>query len=208
MTNLGLPYSQQAIKTAFETEFSLVYTFFNDIPDDIFFAAPPDIWSPADNLVHLIKSCSPVIMALNLPKAIIKVRFGKAKHASRTVQEIRSVYVEGALVGGAVAGDAFLPKINEETPAERQRILSKWQDKGADLDSALTKWSEKELDTFVLPHPLLGNMTVREMLFFTLYHNMHHVNDVQRLLNLENNEWFDLQAQHLPGFADGGNVTS
>lgn len=33
-------------------------------------------------------------------------------------------------------------------------------------------------------------MTVREILFFTLYHNMHHVNDVQRLLGQPEAEWF------------------
>ncbi|MCP5097860.1 MAG: DinB family protein, partial [Chloroflexi bacterium] len=85
----------------------------------------------------------------------------------------------------------YLPQVKEETTQERQRILSKWQEKGGELVKALTKWSEKDLDNLMLPHPLLGNMTVREMLFFTLYHNMHHVNDVQRLLNLETTEWFE-----------------
>jgi hypothetical protein len=31
-----------------------------------------------------------------------------------------------------------------------------------------------------LPHPLLGKLTVREMLFFTLYHQRHHVAVVER----------------------------
>jgi hypothetical protein len=31
-----------------------------------------------------------------------------------------------------------------------------------------------------MPHPLLGKLTVREMLLFTLYHNLHHVQNVAR----------------------------
>jgi hypothetical protein len=36
-------------------------------------------------------------------------------------------------------------------------------------------WSEDDLDNHRLPHPLLGKLTVREMLFFTLYHIQHHM---------------------------------
>ena len=35
-------------------------------------------------------------------------------------------------------------------------------------------WSERALDRYRLPHPLLGRLTVREMLLFTLYHSVHH----------------------------------
>jgi len=38
----------------------------------------------------------------------------------------------------------------------------------------------QSLDKFMLPHPLLGKLAVREMLFFTMYHNLHHVNNVRR----------------------------
>ena len=37
-------------------------------------------------------------------------------------------------------------------------------------------WGELALDRYRLPHPLLGRLTVREMLLFTLYHSVHHFN--------------------------------
>ena len=46
------------------------------------------------------------------------------------------------------------------------------------LHGAITRWGERALDRFRLPHPALGQLTVREMLFFTLYHNLHHVLNV------------------------------
>ena len=39
----------------------------------------------------------------------------------------------------------------------------------------IESWSrEKQLDHFLLPHPLLGKITLREMLFFSAYHIQHH----------------------------------
>jgi hypothetical protein len=188
---LGSPYSQAEIRDALATECEAVQTFFADIEQDLFFQAPPDIWSPAQNLVHLIQSVSPVVQALNLPKMALRLRFGRAKHESRTFAEVRYIYVNEALAGGGVAGGSFLPEVKEESAVERERILAKWQEKGAALVDALDKWDEQNLDGILLPHPLLDEMTVREILFFTLYHNMHHVRDVQRLLGLTESEWFE-----------------
>jgi uncharacterized damage-inducible protein DinB len=36
------------------------------------------------------------------------------------------------------------------------------------------KFSEKDLDYYVLPHPLIGKLTLREILFFCFYHVQHH----------------------------------
>ncbi|WP_350287698.1 hypothetical protein [uncultured Croceitalea sp.] len=43
--------------------------------------------------------------------------------------------------------------------------------------------SEIELDTFILPHPVMGDQTLREILYFTAYHVLHH--DRQILENLK-----------------------
>jgi hypothetical protein len=48
-----------------------------------------------------------------------------------------------------------------------------------ELVSLVARWPENALDRRLLPHPLLGRLTVREMLFFTVYHNRHHVDVVR-----------------------------
>jgi hypothetical protein len=50
----------------------------------------------------------------------------------------------------------------------------------ADLVAQAGRWSEADLDACRLPHPLLGRLTVREMLLFTQYHEVHHVANVER----------------------------
>ena len=49
--------------------------------------------------------------------------------------------------------------------------------------TVLRNWRDTDLDKYFLPHPLLGKLTIREMLFFTLYHDRHHVNNVRKLLD-------------------------
>lgn len=68
MLDLGNPYTKHEIMDAVVGEQTAVSQFFTNIPDDVFYTAPANVWTPADNLVHLIKSASPVVMALNLPK--------------------------------------------------------------------------------------------------------------------------------------------
>ncbi len=44
------------------------------------------------------------------------------------------------------------------------------------LNVAIGKWNDRNPDRTLLPHPLLGKLTVREMLYFTIYHVEHHLN--------------------------------
>lgn len=189
MIQLHATYSKEEISAAFQQEYGAVTTFFSEIEENLFFAAPVDVWSPAENLTHLIQSCKPIIMALNMPKIMLRTSFGKPKRTSQSWATVKDNYVNKALAGGGVAGGPFLPKMTEASAMEREKILSRWQGQEAKLMNALSKWSDLNLDNYRLPHPLLGKLNVREMLFFTLYHNLHHVNDVQRLLNIEESRW-------------------
>lgn len=190
MIKLGTPFSKEEIIAGLKAENSAVHSYFSAIPESKFFEAPPNVWSPADNLVHLIKSISPVVTALKLPKMALRMRFGKAKHASRSLAEVRKAYMAFVDAGQAIAPSNFAPEVTETSAAERERILQGWQRKCDQLVSAVESWADEDLDQLVLPHPLLGDMTLREILLFTLYHNQHHVNDVQRLQGELESEWF------------------
>lgn len=182
MINLDSPFSKAEIHEAFVAEIPQVADYFQAIPKEQFFSAPENIWTPADNLVHLIKSVSPIVLAMSLPKAALRLRFGKAKHKSQPFETVRSNYNEFVDAGTAISTPDYEPQIKETTAAERDKIFAKWNSKNQQLLAKLENWSEADLDFYQLPHPLLGNLTVREMLLFTLHHNIHHINDVERLL--------------------------
>jgi hypothetical protein len=200
MIQLGFPYTKREIIEAWSDEYLEVGRFFSTIAGGEFFAAPEGVWSAADNLVHLSRSGRPVAMALRIPKVVLRLRFGRARRESRSFAAMRTEYVDLALAGGAVASGRFLPEVTGTGPEVRQRIIAGWNDTGRRLEQALSPWSEADLDRYMLPHPLLGKLSVREMLFFTLYHTMHHVNDVQRLLGRPTSEWF--------GRADAGTAVA
>ena len=191
MIHLGSPFSIAEIVSGLKLEIKAVCDYFADIPEAEFFKAPPDVWNPAENLVHLIKSASPLVTAFKLPKLALKMRFGKAKHASRSLAEVRDAYMNFVYAGTAIAPSSFAPDVSDRSAAERERILQGWERKCGQLVSAVESWADGDLDQLVVPHPLLGDMTLREILLFTLYHNQHHVNDVQRLRGELESEWFD-----------------
>ncbi len=145
-----------------------------------FLAPQGDHWSPAGHLRHLIKSVRPLAGALAKPKLALWFLFGKAKEASRSHDEMVQVYLDTLESGRAQAGK-FGPssqKYDMDDAAFRDLVLERWQKVSGELDAVLQRWDEKRLDRYQLPHPILGKLTVREMLFFTLYHNKHHASRV------------------------------
>jgi uncharacterized damage-inducible protein DinB len=68
-------------------------------------------------------------------------------------------------------------------PADVQRaLLSRWRRVNDRLRAALMTWSERDLDRLRLPHPLLGLITARELVFFTIHHGPHHIAAAKRRL--------------------------
>ena len=94
------------------------------------------------------------------------------------------MYVARLAQGASAGRFAPAPKPAAADPAsERRRIMRAHEASVDALTARVAKWSEANMDYHVLPHPLLGDLSVREMLFFTVYHNTHHVANVQRLLS-------------------------
>ena len=150
--------------------------WFFDIPAADFFTRQADAWSASDNLDHLIKAVKPITRALKLPKFTLQAMFGKPEKVSMTYEELCKVYRD-EIAKGAKASGRYLP--DQQTPleeAEKQKkeLLGQWSRASGDLVSAAEKWEEKDLDQYQLPHPIIGKLTIREMLYFTIYHNLRH----------------------------------
>lgn len=162
-----------------------VAAFFGSLSEDEFRDRAGDAWSPAEHLQHLNISVSAVARGLAIPRVVLLLRFGPALAASRSYDEIRETY-RATLATGRGASGVYVPAREELAPAEvggrRAEILARWSRANTRLRSALEGWSERALERIRLPHPLLGKLTTREMLFFTLYHNRHHVEAASRRL--------------------------
>lgn len=138
----------------------------------------PAVWSPIEELVHLIKSMQPVGLALGLPRLMPRVMFGSTKQGSKTYETIIQEY-KGKLSQGAKASKSFSPSTTTKQ-YDKQKLLNQWDKIGQQLIHRVSACSDQDLDKYRLPHPILGKLTFREMLFFTHFHIGFHIESMQR----------------------------
>jgi len=151
------------------------------LPDSVYVHSVNDKWTPGQQLDHIIKSVSPVNLAFGLPRFLLRVIFGKANRPSRTYDELVEKY-HVKLATGYKASAPFIPRSIDAH--YRERMPKKLRTLVYSLMYRADTFSENQLDALLLPHPLLGKLTLREMLYFTIYHAEHH--EKQVLKNLEN----------------------
>jgi len=138
-------------------------------------------WSSGQQLHHLILAVKPLTTVCRFPKFLIRMLFGKAKGPSRTYDALRLRYLE-KLEAGAVTTPNFYPKV--VGIHEKDELLKSFLQKKDLLVKGLSKFNEEEMDLFALPHPLLGKLTLREMICFTIYHNEHHLSQMRTRQNI------------------------
>ena len=125
-------------------------------------------WSAGQNLHHLILAIMPLQLAYSLPGFILTSLFGKANRPSRSYEALVEKY-KSKLSGGGKASGRYIPQIILFN--QKDSIIKKYNRQKEKLIKKIKKQSEEKLDIYILPHPLLGKITLREMLFFTIYHN-------------------------------------
>lgn len=174
------PSSKGQIVKALSQTRQEICGYFAELPLEVFFAGSTEKWSPGHHLEHLRLSNKPVATALGAPKLLLRiVAVGKKAHPSRGFPEIVQTYRQ-ALKAGAQATGRYVPGL-EADPSEqgRHKIVQGFAKAAEGVELVLAGWSEEALDEYSLPHPVLGQLRVREMLFFTLYHNRHHLEGVR-----------------------------
>ena len=150
--------------------------WFKAMPATDFFTRQGEVWSASDNVDHLIRAVKPIAKALKLPKITLQAMFGKPEKPSMSYEALCNVYRD-EIARGARASGRYLP--NQESPADdaeakKEALLETWSKANAELLTVVEKWELDEMDRYLLPHPLIGKLTIREMIYFTIYHNLRH----------------------------------
>jgi hypothetical protein len=136
-----------------------------------FTSSPSGKWSAGQHFLHIILSVSPVVTAFRLPPFLLQLLFGKANRPSKTFDELLNKYKD-KLASGGRAGGRFIPKAVQFE--DREKLVNRYNRNINALQSLVAKTPEANLDHYILPHPLLGKLTLREMLYFTILHAKHH----------------------------------
>ena len=163
---------RQSIATALDSVVNEVNHFVDQLDEKAFERAPEGKWNAGQQLDHLLRSIEPLNLAYWLPTFVLKLIFGTANRPSKTYEELVEKYESRLAQGGGATG-RFIPR---PIPfAEKQKLIEQYENQKKKLIKKINAYNENALDHYILPHPLLGKLTLREMLFFTIHHNVHHL---------------------------------
>ncbi len=147
------------------------------LSDEAFWAVPTVEgrvrWSPAQNLHHLIRSSTITRLALRLPGFVLRWQWGTPNRPGRSYAELAKRYDEKLAQVRDGFANPFGPKV-QPAPGVRARLMRQWRSEQEKFAQTAKGWREEDLDKYLVAHPLLGRLTLRELLYFTAYHTNHH----------------------------------
>ena len=154
--------------------------FITSLKKDEFEMRPPEKWSAGQQVNHILLSIKPVSLALLLPKFITKAIIGKSNRPSKNYDELVNKY-QDVLTNGGKSSKAYIP--NTVSYSQKEKLIQSLQKIVEKLATQINKLTEEELDSLLLPHPLIGKITIREMIYFSIYHVEHHEASIKKNLN-------------------------
>lgn len=183
LTDFSEAYSKEELLQSIQKISTAHVDFYSKIPVNIFFSQPIDGgWSPKKNLEHLSKSLNAVTLGLISPKFTLLI-FGINSDTSKKMNSIIDTYL-GKLSTGSQAG-IFTPiEIFQSSDLEsKKNVIARFEKSLTKFSNSISKWDDSDLDKYRLPHPILGNISAREMILFSIYHLFHHTEKVNKRLS-------------------------
>lgn len=168
---MNIPILKQKLVASFQETIDWIQAH----DDAKFEQGPEGKWDTSQHLDHLMGTATRVTMGLNLPKPMIIERFGPSNRQSEDYDTIVAHYREKL----TAIPPNVVPTGNKHPRTEKISLLSQFEAQSNEVSKAIDAWTEQELDDHLLPHPLLGNLTVRELLLWMTYHNHHHLNNLK-----------------------------
>ena len=170
--------SKDDIVTELRESFHSVCAVAASIDKEGFNVSKHNKWTTAENVSHLVRSTKMTRLAYQLPKFLPLILYGKPSRTSHGYSKIISNYLK-KLESGAVATGLYVPS---KTSYNQTVLVDKLMVEGEKLVSVIeNKWSDEQLDHYQIEHPLLGLITLRELAYFTIYHNLHHLATISNL---------------------------
>jgi hypothetical protein len=149
----------------------LFIDYITALNEESFLFSANNKWTAGQQLDHIYLAVKPITQAFLLPNFILSILFSTSNRPSKTYEALVEKYLDKLAKGGRATG-RFVPKPIAYT--QKDRLAKKLLKTINKLCSQVSQYSENELDTLLLPHPLLGKLTLREMMYFTIYHLEHH----------------------------------
>jgi hypothetical protein len=170
--------NKQFVLNELNKQFDLLFEILDTTSKEKLVFGSEQKWSPMMQLDHLIRSTRAVNRGLMVPKFLFPFITGKIKRNPYSYIEIVEKY-SNKLAEGAKATGGYIPK--ERKINDFPKLLIEMKREQKRMIENLNNWTETDLDKNVMPHPIIGKISVREMLFFTIYHIEHHAKSIQKI---------------------------
>ncbi len=167
------------LKIKLGEKYSLFIEFILALTDEEFLTSKNYKWTAGQQAEHIYLSIKPLRKILALPKSVLKLLWGKSNRDGKNYDDLVKKYLS-KLENGGRATKRFMPATVSVEKGKNIKVKLTFE--VIKLCSRIEKFTEQELDQYILPHPLLGKLTLREMLFFTIYHIEHHHNNAKQNL--------------------------
>lgn len=134
-----------------------------------FFSPMGKKWSAAEHMRHLTFSAKVVNKGLKAPKVLLALRFGITLRSPKSYKKIVKAYQNATFP----ATTGFEPKMksNSTKSKEIEDFLTAHQQI---TDGFYNNWNEFQLNRYQLKHPVLGKISLREIMYFMIHHIKHH----------------------------------
>jgi DinB superfamily len=154
-----------------------IAVFCSGLSDDIFFSGSDEHWGPAHHLAHLAFTHKRVARGFKA-----KDRLQDYSAEPRIYEEVKRNYLaalQRASSAGFLTNNPFAPRPESDN---KETVIAGFLEATQHLREAAASWSETDLNTKGMQHPLMGDLSAREILFFMIYHDQHHLLGVQKLI--------------------------
>ena len=140
-------------------------------------------WTAAGDVFHLIKRTKAVSAGMKKPKLLLRWTFGMNNRNEKSFEQLKEKYYRVLQGPNVQAPTGYSAAKGRQF--NKSELIARFNHELDQLIKTMSKWNEKQLSKYILPHPALGKMTMRELLYFTIFHTTHHLNILKEKYDLK-----------------------
>lgn len=166
---MSRPSTKADILSALESNAESLRTLFSGRLDEAIFTGDPEHWGPAHHLLHLTMTSRAIARGLRSSRL--------PPHSTGRSRGYAELIAAASGSVGVAPKQVLLERgriVVVPPGATRDGLMDDYLRAGGELRGAAEAWPEEELDRRAMTHPFLGEVTVREMLLFCVFHERHH----------------------------------
>lgn len=176
-------HNKSELIAALRTQKLEIPALLSSIPSQQFFDGSSEHWSVGYHVQHITSAVNRVAQGL-LSAGVLPKR--EPATASRDFATMCETYLEALKNTPSETlrqlGSRVMLEEHQDLNAYKNQLISSFANAIENFNVALEGFDEANFEHLGMPHPVMGLLSSREMVFFIVYHNTHHQNGIQKLL--------------------------